>query len=256
MSRIRYLKPDFFKDEDLAELPHHVRLLFAGIWTIADREGRLEDRPKRIKAEIFPYEEIDIEALLVMLAAPKSSTGKPFILRYEVAGEKYIQIVKWHYHQKPHHTERKSVIPKITTNGEDKDKEKDKLAQTHIEVKERIKNGYLTVNSNTKSKETEDFDQLKAFEVLFAEYPSKIGRGEALRFFCQTVHSKEVLLRIHSSIKNYKKHLVSQKSSGFNKNPKDFNNWIPTWTDWENYVEQLTPEQKDAEIMARLKERK
>jgi len=61
MPRIRYLKPDFFKDEDLAEHPYWIRLLFAGLWGIADKDGRLEDRIKRIKAEIFPYDTVDIE---------------------------------------------------------------------------------------------------------------------------------------------------------------------------------------------------
>ena len=62
--RKRYLKPDFFLDEDLAETSAYARLLFAGLWLIADREGRLFNRPKKIKVQIFPYETIDIEPLL------------------------------------------------------------------------------------------------------------------------------------------------------------------------------------------------
>jgi hypothetical protein len=34
-----------------------VRLLFTGLWCLADREGRLEDRPAEIKAEIFSYDD-------------------------------------------------------------------------------------------------------------------------------------------------------------------------------------------------------
>ena len=49
MARARNIKPGFFKNEFLAEMPCEVRLLFIGLWTLADREGRLEDRPKRIK---------------------------------------------------------------------------------------------------------------------------------------------------------------------------------------------------------------
>ncbi len=54
------------------------RLLFIGLWTQADRDGRLEDRPKRLKAEIFPYENYDIEKGLNEL----QSAG--FIIRYKV----------------------------------------------------------------------------------------------------------------------------------------------------------------------------
>lgn len=111
MARIRYLKPDFFKDEDLVEHPHWIRLLFQGLWTIADKEGRLEDRPKRIKVDLFPYENTDIEKGLCELSKVKNHSTRPFIQRYEVAGEKYIAIVNWHKHQKPHHTEKESIIP-------------------------------------------------------------------------------------------------------------------------------------------------
>ena len=61
MARARLLKPGFFRNEMLAELPHATRLLFAGLWLISDREGRLEDRPKRIGADIFPYETLDVD---------------------------------------------------------------------------------------------------------------------------------------------------------------------------------------------------
>jgi len=111
MARIRYLKPDFFKDEDIAELPHQVRIFYAGLWCYADRAGRLEDRPKRLKAEIFPYEDFDIEAGLQRLSSPKKSNNKPFLVRYKKDGYSYIQILQWDKHQKPHPTEKKSEIP-------------------------------------------------------------------------------------------------------------------------------------------------
>ena len=149
MPRIRYLKPCFFKDEDIAELPHYARLMYQGLWVLADRKGRLEDRPKRIKAEIFPYESVDIEKGLTLLASTKSS-GRPFINRYEKDGERYIQILKWEDHQKPHHTEKESIIPpapplKDKENGDGEDK----LARSESEVKQRTSNRSLTVKEKT-----------------------------------------------------------------------------------------------------------
>src|SRR5690606_22686976 len=81
MARARNIKPAFFMNEDLVELPFQDRLLFIGLWTLADREGRLEDRPKRIKMEIFPADEVNVDESLTRLA----STG--MILRYQVDGE-------------------------------------------------------------------------------------------------------------------------------------------------------------------------
>jgi hypothetical protein len=111
MARIRYLKPDFFKDEDIKELPFEARLFYQGLWVQADREGRGEDRPERLKIEIMPYDEVDAEEIMRLLANTKKNGKRPFIVRYEIDGEKYYQIINWQKHQKPHKTERESVIP-------------------------------------------------------------------------------------------------------------------------------------------------
>jgi hypothetical protein len=108
------VKPDFFKDEDLCVHPFWVRILFEGLWTQADREGRLEDRPMKLKAEIFPYDKnVDVNSGLEILTKPKiySPRHDSFIIRYEIDGEKYIQIVNFLKHQSPHHTEKNSNIP-------------------------------------------------------------------------------------------------------------------------------------------------
>ena len=47
MARSRNIKPGFFSNEHLAELDFATRLLFIGMWTEADREGRRELRDGR-----------------------------------------------------------------------------------------------------------------------------------------------------------------------------------------------------------------
>lgn len=104
MARARNIKPGFFKNEDLAECSPWARLCFAGLWTLADREGRLEDRPKRIKGELFPFDSIEVEPLLQELERFK------FVVRYETDGMKAIQIAEFKRHQAPHYSEIASVI--------------------------------------------------------------------------------------------------------------------------------------------------
>jgi hypothetical protein len=112
MPRIRYLKPEFFLDEDLSFVTVEARLTFGGLWCHADREGRLEDRPAYLKTQIWPYQDVDMDSLLAELARPKTTDPEEtFILRYSINKKKYIQIVNFLEHQKPHHTERRSVIP-------------------------------------------------------------------------------------------------------------------------------------------------
>lgn len=112
MARTRSLKPGFFKNEFLGQLPFEARLLFEGLWCIADRRGVLEDRPLRIKAEIFPFDNVDVEALLTQLSTPIDAfQDHPFIVRYEVDGKRYILIKKFEEHQTPHHQEKPSEAP-------------------------------------------------------------------------------------------------------------------------------------------------
>ena len=105
MARMRYIKPGFFLNDQLAEIEPLGRLLFAGLWTIADRDGKLEDRPKRIKAEILPYDNCDIDKLLNDLEKYN------FIQRYIFADENYILITNFARHQTPHIKETASIIP-------------------------------------------------------------------------------------------------------------------------------------------------
>lgn len=105
MARARNIKPGFFKNADLVELPFETRLLFAGLWTLADRAGRLEDRPRQIKMELFPADSVDVDSMLNGL----QRWG--FVRRYEVNGQRLIQIVNFRKHQNPHKDEKVSALP-------------------------------------------------------------------------------------------------------------------------------------------------
>jgi hypothetical protein len=105
MARARNIKPGIMANEHLAELLPLERLLFIYLWMLADREGRLEDRPKRIKAEALPYDVADVDAMLSNLG------GKGFLVRYEVEGDRFIQITGFAKHQRPHYNEAASDVP-------------------------------------------------------------------------------------------------------------------------------------------------
>ena len=103
--RARNIKPGFFTNEQLAECCFAARILYEGLWCLADRRGRLEDRTKRFKASVFPYDNVDVTELVEELEAQK------LIVRYEVNGVRYIWIPKFLVHQRPHKKETDSTIP-------------------------------------------------------------------------------------------------------------------------------------------------
>lgn len=105
MARTRIIKPGFFENEDLAECSAHARLLYIGLWCHADRRGILEDRPKWLKFNILPMDDVSPTALLNEL----ESHG--FIERYERDGKKCIIIPKFQNHQYPHQNEKANDLP-------------------------------------------------------------------------------------------------------------------------------------------------
>lgn len=111
MGRIRSIKPDFFLHEGLAELSPLHRLLFIGLWTQADKSGRLEDRPRRLKAALLPWEDCDIDGLLWGL----DEGG--FIARYSADGKDCIEILNFPKHQRPHPKEASADLPPLASAG-------------------------------------------------------------------------------------------------------------------------------------------
>jgi hypothetical protein len=104
MARQRMIHPNFFIDDDVAMLSPWARLLFLSLLTQADREGRLEDKPGRIRAQAFPFDQVDINGNLEELVE------QCFILRYQAGGRKLIQVRSFLKYQKPHHKEEASKL--------------------------------------------------------------------------------------------------------------------------------------------------
>jgi hypothetical protein len=126
--RIRTIKPEFFLHDRLADLPPLVRILFIGLWGLADRRGRLEDRPKRIKVAVLPYDDIDVDAALNQLAEGG------FIVRYDNSGNKVIQVDSFEKHQritgKEAESESEFPPPPENANGETTGKQRGNNGET------------------------------------------------------------------------------------------------------------------------------
>lgn len=66
MARIRTIKPEFWTDEDMAEVSEAACLLAIGLLNYADDEGYFNANPKLIKAAVFPIREPSV-SIPVML---------------------------------------------------------------------------------------------------------------------------------------------------------------------------------------------
>lgn len=116
MARIRSIKPDFFTDEDIARLNPLHRLAFVGLLCQADRAGRLEDRPERLKVQVLPYDDVNFVEVLDALTAAR------FTQRYTGSdGRAYLQIRSFSKHQRPRTDEPDSELPPAPLLTDDSD---------------------------------------------------------------------------------------------------------------------------------------
>lgn len=56
MSRIRQIKPSFFKDPDMAALTPPVRLFYVGLWCLADDAGYYRWDVAEVGIELFGFD--------------------------------------------------------------------------------------------------------------------------------------------------------------------------------------------------------
>ena len=114
MARARNIKPSFFINDTLTENNCPLgRLLFIGMWTIADCNGNFEWRPARIKAQVLPYDECDIKKLAINL-------DKSGFIRFYSDGDRIlINIPTFLDHQNPHKNEREKggAVPEYSEDG-------------------------------------------------------------------------------------------------------------------------------------------
>lgn len=169
MARSRNIKPGFFVNDELAEIEPLGRLLFIGLWTIADREGRLKDRPKKIKAQVLPFDNCDVDKLL------KKLHEKGFILRYCANSSRYIQIINFCKHQNPHIKEAASDIPAPdkhqTSTRQEQNKHTTDPADSLLLIPDSLNPSTDSLKPSTSL--IEHF-----FETVWALYPNKKGKGK------------------------------------------------------------------------------
>lgn len=94
MARLRTIKPEYWTDERVGECSVSARLLFVATWNFADDHGGLDRSAKQLKAQAFPYDQVDCEPLIQELL------HAGLLIEYEAGGKKYLHIKGFGTHQK------------------------------------------------------------------------------------------------------------------------------------------------------------
>lgn len=254
MARTRSIKPGFFDNDVLGDLPPITRLLFIGLWCIADRDGRLEDRPRKIKKAILGYDDVDSDAVDSMLQALHSAG---FIIRYEANSSNFIQIINFVKHQNPHMKEKPSEIPppkgfdpgtytepRGYSTGHTPDKHDKSLGEDAPFTYNLLPiTGTPSPSTAAEPEEDEEQNDGKSksllenrFELFWKAYPKKKAKKTAWNAFKKIKPDEALFSRIMEAIGRYRTSQEWQRDGG---------QYIPhpaTWLNggcWDDEIEEV-----------------
>ena len=98
MARKRMIDPNIWQSEDFSKLSTLAKLVFIGLFSLADDEGRGRSNPVYLKSNLFPYEEgirsTDIDKTLSEISSNMS------VIFYSCDGSSYYSLYNWNTWQK------------------------------------------------------------------------------------------------------------------------------------------------------------
>ena len=159
------------------ELRAPVRIAFIGLWCAADKEGRFRWEPRRLKAQILPYDDCDFSRVLDALAT------RGFLVKYRVKDALLGAIPSWKRHQIINNKERSSQLPE-PSDSEQVDAKATRAPRVidacHKEGKGREEEGNIIAPGEPVAKERPRdliFEALCEATGVEAKSLTKSGRG-------------------------------------------------------------------------------
>jgi hypothetical protein len=165
MARIRTIKPDFFRHLELYQaeietgLP--LRVAFAGLWTVADREGRFRWQPAVLKLDVLPFDNLDFSRVL------DACLTRGFVVKYEVKGLQYGLIPTFKKHQIVNNREKESILPEPENTTD--------IIEDLTRASRVPHAGFFSLNQDPVEQEQEQEQEREQEQGTSCAEPKKIG---------------------------------------------------------------------------------
>lgn len=210
----------------VAKLSPMARLLFIGLITLGDDDGRLKGSPALIRSQIFPYDDdikvADVAKMLVEIEAQK------LVIGYEVEGEQCYFHPKWEEYQHIREDRRReSNIPAptldflpVSTNGQPKG--------NRLATKRPLNISKDNINKVNIIKDM-------AFQTFWEKYPRKVSKKSAWKAWQKINFTDEVGGKIMKGLE------AACESEQW---VKDDGRYIPhpaTWLNGERWEDEVVP---------------
>ncbi len=213
MARIRTIKPEFFTSEDIVSLSPLARLLYVALWCEADREGRMQWKPRTFKMRYLPADEIDINTLCDEIV-------EAGLVKLYGDGLAFIPKFGQHQHLNPRETPSSLPDPHaLTTRDQRVSTRADTVDASSVTHREEGKGK----EGDTRVTRASVHGFPPGFEVLWAEYPRKVGKDAAAKAFAKRKPDAKLLDAMVAAVK-------AQKSSpAWTKEGGQFIPYLSTW---------------------------
>jgi hypothetical protein len=192
MARIRTIKPEFWRNEALSELPEGTHMLAAALLNYADDEGYFNANPKLIQGELFPLRDLS-----VTIPCGLTELSRAGYLRLGTGddGRRYGHIIKFLDHQvinRPTESKIKDLPivwgPSVIDHGV--------LSEPSLPERKGKEQG--KEQGKEKEQGTRESARVPAgeFEEWYAAYPKHVGVAKAREKYraARKKASQEVLL--------------------------------------------------------------
>jgi len=208
------------------------RLLYIGMITLGDDDGRLKGSAALIRSQIFPYDDdvkvADVARWLKEIEAQK------LVVKYDVDGEEYFFHPKWEEYQQIREDRRREShipapsfdFPPVSTIGQPSGNQTGSKTPLKISKDKKSKDNTNTLTSDN------------AFVAFWEKYPNKVGKKAAWKAWQKVDITPELIAKIMTALDAAKKSPQWSKDDG---------RYIPhpaTWINGERWDDQIAPAQK------------
>ena len=241
MPRRRMVDPQIWRNRKFGKLSDAGRLLFIGIFSQADDDGRLKASPDFLMANIFPYDKDKTEENIHQLRDQCAKLG--LIRIYTNGNEEYLDIPGWLEHQQirkdryqasklPSFEESQELVNHLATND-------NRLATNDIPniIKSSLVKSKPPIIPLKKGEEAVK-EKTSRFDLFWEAYPKKRNKGQAERAFKKAAPDEQLMAVILSAIERAKKSAQWLKDNG---------QYIPypaTWLNARGWEDEFEEDQK------------
>jgi hypothetical protein len=220
MSRIRTIKPDFWRDEALSSVSAEAALLAIGLLNHSDDEGFFNANPKLIEADVFPLRELSSSITVLLRELSKIGYLTMFL---GSDGKKYGMVTNFAKHQvinKPRQSKIKGLCSLPEEYGSDT-----------VDVPLGMEwNG----KGKGKEKEIEGANALDGFDEFWMIYDKKVEKPQAEKSWKRIKPTIELQLTIYAAARTY---VASTPDKKYRKNPS-------TWLNNQCWNDEVVTEQR------------